>query len=130
MEKSHAGLGYHLCPVCTKKHDEVVLLDKRLRNTLDHENFVGWEMCKEHQKLYDEDYVAFVVIDEEKSPQPFKIETVVRTGQLAHLKITAYNEIFDTEIPDNPARIAFCPQELIDMLQNIQQKQGEQQDAN
>lgn len=36
-ERSYVGMGYALCPVCGTKHDEVVLLDKRLRDSLPRE---------------------------------------------------------------------------------------------
>lgn len=54
MSKSYVGSGFSLCPVCGIKHDEVVLLDKRLSNSLERENFMGWAMCQEHERLRSE----------------------------------------------------------------------------
>lgn len=119
MEKSHVGLGFHVCPVCACEHDEVVLLDKRLKNTLEHKNFVGWEMCANHKKLYDDDYVALVGIDPEQSKPPYTPASVYRTGAVAHLKVYAFKELINQDVPDNEARMCFVPDEVIDMLQKI-----------
>lgn len=119
MEKSHVGLGYAVCPVCACEHDEVVLLHKRLAKKLDHKNFMGWELCKPCQEKKDDDYIALVGIDEDLSPKPFKPESVYRTGAVAHLKRSAFEDLFNVPVPDNDANMCFVDNEVIEMLQKI-----------
>ena len=118
-EKSHVGIGAHICPVCTKRHDEVVLIDKRLKETLTKDEMVGFKLCEEHLKLKEDDYIALVGIDENKSMQPFDIATVYRTGMIAHLKRETYLQIIDKDLPTNPFNIAVCSDEVIKKLAAI-----------
>ena len=118
-EKSHVGMGAHVCPVCTKRHDEVVLIDKRLKKTLTSDEMMGFKLCEEHQKLKDEDYIALVGIDENKSMQPYDIATVYRTGKIAHIRDSAYPQIFGTDAPSNAFNIALCDDETFTKLQQI-----------
>jgi hypothetical protein len=110
-EKSHVGMGFHVCPVCGKEHDEVVLLDRRLRNTLTNHMFAGWSMCEEHQKLRDDGYIALI----ETSNRPTGLADAVRTGQLAHISSGAYPHFFNSEPP--PGGIAFVEVGVIAKLQ-------------
>jgi len=114
-EKSHVGMGYHLCPVCGNKHDEVVLLDKRLKATLARENFMGWAMCAEHQKLRDDGYIALV---ECKNTSPVsKLEDADRTGRLAHIRTEVFKELLNMLVPEGG--LAFVEDGLIAKLQEI-----------
>jgi len=121
-EKSHVGMGHSICPVCTKKHDEVVLLDRRLRKTLTSDEMMGFDLCEEHQKLCNDGYVALVGIDENKSTMPYKVESVYRTGAIAHLKIEAFTEIFNAEVPENPFHLSFCDDDVFTDLAKLQQE--------
>lgn len=47
-ELSHVGMAHKLCPFCGTKHDEVVLLDKRLVNSLPRDQCMGWALCPTH----------------------------------------------------------------------------------
>ena len=125
-EKSHVGMGQEYCPVCLEKTDEVVLLDKRLRNSLTNENFMGFKMCHEHKRLYAEKYIAMVCIDEDKSPRPFSLTTAVRTGTIMHIRKEVYEKMFDIPAPENDFNIAFCEEELATKLQKMQEEQQEE----
>ncbi len=53
-DKSHVSLEQHVCLVCGKAFDTgAVLLDKRLRASMEHHTKTGWGLCPEHQKLSD-----------------------------------------------------------------------------
>ena len=95
-QKSHVGMGYHLCPVCFTKHDEVVLLDTRLRNTLTREMFVGLKMCPEHQKLWDDNFIALI----EVNGQPKDFLSANRTGEVAHIRVEAFKHFFNQPAPN------------------------------
>lgn len=111
MSKSHAGIGFHLCPICGIKHDEVVLLDKRLQPTLERENFVGFKMCAPHQALHEQGYIALVGAEPGGGNT---VNTAKRTGQIMHIKREAFPSIFDCPVPDTP--MAFCDPAVIDDL--------------
>lgn len=87
-EKSHVGMGYKVCPVCHTKHDEVVLLDKRLRNTLERDNMMGYALCPEHEAMSGE-YLALV-----EMTGSYKDRTAAFTGNVAHVRRTVAAQIF------------------------------------
>lgn len=66
MSKSHVAMGTHICPVCFKKHHDVgvILLDKKLENTLEREVVMGYAVCNEHTK---EGYYTLVGINEDNN---------------------------------------------------------------
>jgi hypothetical protein len=111
MEKSHVGMGFHVCPVCGQKHDEVVLLNRFLRNTLTQHEFMGWAMCEEHQKLCHEGYTALV----EVANQPKSLADAERTGNIAHVRNERWAQMFNMPLPDKG--IAFVEPEVFTMLQ-------------
>ena len=113
MEKSHVGMGVHVCPVCGLEHDEVVLLQTRmgLKPQLTQHMFAGWKMCPEHQKLMDDGYVAMI----EVTNQPTGMKDAHRTGRIAHVRASAWPNIFDHPVP--PAMVAFAEIGLFEKLQ-------------
>ena len=114
-EKSHVGLAQHVCPVCTKEHDPVVLLDKRLKNTLTNHEFAGWSLCPEHQKMADEGYIALV---ECANPDAPTLETAKRTGTLGHVRTEVWGKLFN--IPPPKTKMAFIEVGVLDRLQAMQ----------
>lgn len=110
MSKSHVGMGHHVCPVCGLKHDEVVLLNRFLRDTLTDNMFMGFALCPEHQKLWDDGYVALV----EVSNQPKDFQSAERTGNLAHVRAEAFSRLFDQPAPEKA--IAFVEIGVIQKL--------------
>jgi hypothetical protein len=117
-EKSHVGMGFHVCPVCLREHDEVVLLDRRLRKSLTRHEFVGWKMCEEHQRLKDEGYIALVCCEN----QPSSLQDAKRTGDLAHVKAEAWDKIF-INLPVPESGMAFIDQEVFRKIQDMAKHQ-------
>lgn len=115
-DKSHVGIGVHRCPVCLEKTDEVILLNTKLRNTLERENFIGFKMCEEHnKKLYEEGYLALI---ETSSPvAPTSLTDNYRTGNYALIKENVYNDLFNVPISKN--RICFIQVGILQDLQKI-----------
>ena len=111
MEKSHVGMAHHVCPVCGTEHDPVVLLDRRLRNTLTRHEFAGWQMCPEHQQLCHDGFTALV----EVTNQPQSLADADRTGRIAHVRNTVWAQIFDMPLPDKG--LAFVHPEAFAMLE-------------
>ena len=96
MNKSYVGMGFNACPVCGIKHSEAVLIHKRMKEVLTKVEFLGWAMCPEHQKLKDEDYIALV----EVTNQPKNLADADRTGNIAHVRSSAWPNIFNAPLPD------------------------------
>lgn len=124
MSKSHVGLEQHICVVCGHPFDTgAILLDKRLRNSLEHHTITGYGMCPEHEKLRSEGYVALVACDPQKSAvrpnQTITPDNVYRTGPIAHLRQEVFKQIFDVPVPDK--MVAYVEPEVITKLQAIPQ---------
>jgi hypothetical protein len=79
----------------------------------------GYGLCPEHQKLYDEGYVALVECDATEMPAvgssvaPGKEH---RTGLVAHVRRSVLPYIFDVEIPEK-LPMFFVEQGVIAQLQ-------------
>lgn len=105
MSKSHVSMEQHQCPVCGETHNTgTILLHKKLKATLEQYTVTGQSFCPEHQKLKDEGYIALIEIDNK-----------TRTGSLAHVRATAWSNIFDQPVP--PQGIAFVEIGVLAMLQ-------------
>ncbi len=100
-DNSHVSLERRVCLVCGTAYDTgSILLDKRLRASMERYTTTGWGLCAEHQRLFDEGFVALVECDLERSGKPsaadrVKAEQAYRTGRLAHLKREAFAAVFN-----------------------------------
>ena len=111
--KSHVGLGHSYCPVCLGISDEVVLLDKRLKDTLEKDNFMGWKPCSVHEQQFNEGYIALI---ETTSNNPSQLNDKGRTGNFAMIRKEAFDQIFS--IPTN-SKVVFIDPEAFKQLQEI-----------
>ncbi len=123
-EKSHVSLEQHVCLVCGTRFDTgAVLLDRRLRASMERHTATGWGLCPEHQKLSDDGFVALVECDPQRSGSPagggrVKPEQAYRTGRLAHLKREAFAQVFNVPIAaDQPC--VFVEPGVIEQLQTM-----------
>ncbi|CAB3682996.1 ATPase [Pseudomonas aeruginosa] len=123
-DKSHVSLEQHVCLVCGTRFDTgAILLDKRLRASMERHTATGWGLCPEHQKLSDDGFVALVECDPQRSGSPgggnrVKPEQAYRTGRLAHLKREAFAQVFNVPIAaDQPC--VFVEPGVIEQLQTM-----------
>ncbi|EMB4104958.1 ATPase [Pseudomonas aeruginosa] len=123
-DKSHVSLEQHVCLVCGTRFDTgAILLDRRLRASMERHTATGWGLCPEHQKLSDDGFVALVECDPQRSGSPagggrVKPEQAYRTGRLAHLKREAFAQVFDVPIAaDQPC--VFVEPGVIEQLQTL-----------
>jgi hypothetical protein len=86
-------MAHHVCPVCHKKHGEMVLLSTRLKDELERENFMGYALCPEHQEMASE-FVALVEMDGD----PSSSEGASFTGQSAHVKWEVADMVFGQQL--------------------------------
>lgn len=129
MEKSYVSMGQKICEVCGRQYsDGTILLDRRLRNSMNRETVTGFGMCDEHRKLKEDGFVALIGIDESASVidtanNMVKQENAERTGSIAHLRKPAFEQVFNAPAPEG--MVAFVPQGVIDMLYQMQQQHQE-----
>lgn len=103
-DKSHVSLERRACLVCGVAYDTgSILLDKRLRQSMERYTTTGWGLCDEHQKLFDDGFVALVECDPECSGKPsgadrLRPEQAYRTGRLAHLKHGVFAAVFNVQV--------------------------------
>ena len=113
MSKSHVGMGYTMCPVCLTEHDEVVLLDTRLHNSLKQRQATGWRMCPSCANKKAEGFIALIGVTNE----PRELNDAMCTGDVVHIRATAWPNIFNSSVPDKG--IAFVQPEVIEYLKGI-----------
>jgi|TARA_R100000049_G_C1956498_1_gene112958 hypothetical protein len=123
-DKSHVSLERHVCLVCGVAYDTGnLLLDKRLRASMERHTTTGWGLCPEHQKLSDDGFVALVECDPQRSGSPsgaarMKPEQAYRTGRLAHLKRNVFAKVFNVPIEANQPCV-FVEPGVIEQLQSM-----------
>jgi hypothetical protein len=106
VDKSFVSLEQRICLVCGVAFDTgALLLDKRLRQTLEHHTATGWGLCTEHQQRFDDGFVALVECDPARSQASvgdvMEPGQAFRTGQVAHVKRALFHELFAVTIKDN-----------------------------
>ena len=109
MEKSHVTMEQAMCPICTKKFDTgAILLDKRLRKRFESSTLTKWDICAECKKQIDDDRIAFVGADYDKSTKlpngNVNPDGAYRTGEILFIRKTAAQKIFNVPLADLP----FC----------------------
>ena len=109
--------------VCGTAFDTgAILLDKRLRASMERHTATGWGLCSEHQKLSDDGFVALVECDPQRSGSQaggrMKPEQAYRTGRLAHPKREVFSRLFNVPIEDKQACV-FVEPGVIEQLQSM-----------
>jgi hypothetical protein len=103
-EKSHVSMERHVCLVCGAEYDTgAILLDRRLRASLEKYTITGWGLCSEDKRLFDDGFVALVECDPEKSGNPAPGDRLMpdrayRTGRGLHIKRSVLAQICNVQI--------------------------------
>lgn len=120
-DKSHVSLEQRLCVVCAARFDTgSLLLDKRLRASMKQYTVIGWGLCADHQKLFDEGFVALIECDPLRSGAPeadgnLKPERAYRTGRLAHLSRESFLRLFNLPLQDKQACVFVEPGVIVQL---------------
>ena len=123
-DNSYVSLEQRLCLVCGACFDTgSLLLDKRLRASMNHYTVTGWGLCAEHQKLAEDGFIALVECDPKRSGATaangnLKPEQAYRTGQLAHLKREVFARLFKVSITHDQVCF-FVEPGVIEQLQSM-----------
>ena len=122
-DKSHVSLEQHVCLVCGQAFDTgAILLDKRLRASMEHHTKTGWGLCPEHQKMADDGFVALIECYPQRSGAQadgcMKPGQAYRTGRLAHLRRAVFAQVFNAPIADKQACV-FVEPGVIEQLESM-----------
>jgi len=123
-EKSYVSMEQGACLVCGRPYNTgSILIDRRLRASMERYTITGWGLCPEHLVLHEEGYIALVECDPTKSGNPragdtVRPENVYRTGPVAHLKREVFSAIFNRPAEHNQPCMYVEPG-VIQKLQNI-----------
>lgn len=104
--KSFVSMEQHQCFICGTIYDTgSILLDKRLKDSLENKTVTGTGLCPEHQQLANDGYIALIVV---------QADGKTRTGELCHLRKEVADDIFNANF-DKP--IAYIDQQIFIQLQ-------------
>ena len=119
MSKSYVSMETKQCLVCGTEYNAGVLINRNLRKTLESKTLTGYGLCDEHQKLFEDEYIALIGIDESKSTVETNgnilPENAYRTGSVAHVKYSVLEGFFNIPI-DKSLPIIFVEDAVIDKL--------------
>lgn len=90
-EKSYVSVGQKMCLITGKPYENgEILLDTRLKASLDRHTLTGWGICPEAKEKLDSGFIAFIGMDPSKSTLDSKgltsLEGVWRTGAVLYIK--------------------------------------------
>ncbi|MFT4077471.1 MAG: ATPase [Asticcacaulis sp.] len=120
-DKSFVSMEQRACLICGIMFDTgSLLLDKRLRASMERHTTTGWGLCPEHQTLADDGFVALIECDPHRSGstanERLTPENAYRTGRVAHLRRAVWRDIFNVALADTEACV-FVEQAVIDHLE-------------
>ena len=103
--KSYVSIEKKQCPICGTLHDVGILLDKRLRDSMEQSTVTGYDLCPEHKELHEKGFIALVVpaVSPTEGVTHLKVETA-RSGKYLHIKREVLKNILlnvpaDIELP-------------------------------
>ena len=86
-DKSYVSIEKKQCPICGTLHNVGILLDRRLKDSMEQSTVTGYDLCPEHKELHENGYIALVVpaISPTEGVTHLKVETA-RSGKYLHIK--------------------------------------------
>lgn len=117
-EKSYVTMERRVCVVCAQAYETgALLMSQRMLKRFNEFTTTGWGMCPEHQKLADDGYVALIEIDADRSDSPPTVDGAYRLGHVAHVRRSAWAELFNGEPPEHG--VTFVDTETLDTLRGM-----------
>jgi hypothetical protein len=120
--KDFVSIEMKVCPICGVKHDVGVMLDKRLKKSMERETVTGYEFCNDCKEKIDAGYIALIAIDPNKSNtegETVKFIGAYRTGQIAFVKKRVINQMFTISNKQMKDGFIFVEQDIITQLENL-----------
>ena len=111
-DKSWVSLAQRQCIICGAVYDTGdLLLDKRMKQSMEKHTVVGHGLCPAHQQMKDDGFVALIEADERGEN---------RTGRAVHIRSSAWPHIFNSPAP--AGGVAFAPPEVFRILEETQER--------
>ena len=135
MEKSYVSIEAKVCPVCgkTHTHDTGILIDRWMRNSLEHETITGYGLCEEHDRMFKEGYIALVEVDESKSDitkdDTIRPENAYRTGNILHVKKELCRKIIPS-LGDKNIPMAYIKRQAFQYIKILSESTTEREEEN
>jgi hypothetical protein len=123
VEKSNVSMEVKQCDVCGEEYVAGILIDKRLKKSLERKTLTGRGICPEHQELLDKGFIALIGIISSKSDTNGKTmthENAHRSGELIFLKEEVAREMFDIQIQ----KIMHVDEKVIEYLKTVNRING------
>lgn len=106
-DKSYVSMAQHQCVVCGELYDTgEILLDKRLRASMDRYTVTGTGLCPVHRKMRDDGYVMLIVANENHE----------RTGALVQVRASVWPTLFNIPAPNGG--VAYISPDTLQILQS------------
>lgn len=129
-EKSYVSLEQRVCLVCGATYEtNSLLLDRRLKNSLEHHTVTGYGLCPEHEKMNDDGYLALIECANDSKRERLEAHEANRTGRVAHIRREVAKRLFNVpveDIEDNPVMYVQAgingEKGVIDLLRDMQQE--------
>lgn len=122
MTKSYVSMEQKVCVVCGMTYDtNALLMDRRLKDSMEQHTITGYGACPEHQKLADEGYVALVAATSTNTTET--VESANRTGEVAHLRKQLFEDMFNTTLVPKRFPMVFVEPEVISRLKEMMAEQ-------
>lgn len=115
----YVAMGQHICRVCGHAFDSgEILLHRNLRSIPKNARVTGWGLCPEHQKLYDDGYIALIEAKNPPNGTTMHLEDANRTGRLVHIRREVAIDIFNIDIPEK-LELMFIEPGVIEKLEEM-----------
>ena len=121
-DKSYVSIEKKQCPICGTLHDVGILLDKRLKDSMERYTVTGYDLCPEHKELHEKGYIAFIGVPDDYHSQDNKghVSDVPRTGEFIHMRRELAKQMIPNIPDDHLAQpLVFTPQESIDQIKEM-----------
>ena len=122
-DKSYVYMEQACCPVCGQLHDTgAILLDRRLRDSMEQHTVTHYALCPEHLKLHEDGYIAFIGMANNYHPQDGKVDVnnAPRTGEIIYMRRELAKQMIPNIPDDHLAQpLVFITQESIDQIKEM-----------
>ena len=121
----YVQLEQKMCPVCgvIHTHDCGILIHKKLRSIPKDKTVTGYGLCEEHDALFNDGYVALIGVNNTGTASKLSMEHADRTGTIAHIRRSVFNDIFNSPIDDD-LPLVFVDEQVITILNERMEEQA------
>jgi len=122
MSKSHVSMEAKVCPCCGNKFStNSILLDKRLRPSMERETITGYDYCEPCKEKFAEGYLGLVEALNPIHGERLEVHQANRTGRIAWLRRHVAKQMFNIPLTDKMTFV-FVDGAVIEMLEGMRKE--------